>query len=104
MCPQLYFNSAVEVSAPEGYAIGTSDSLTDADWAEKMVISDNGTKVTSDFYLIDLTTGAITSVGTVTSSIDTVVPVTVSAFTANAVDAATKTDLMNEKFTKFVLV
>lgn len=98
---KLYFNSAVEVSAPEGYAIGTSDSLTDADWAEKMVISDNGTKVTSDFYLIDLTTGAITSVGTVTSSIDTVVPVTVSAFTANAVDAATKTDLMNEKFTKF---
>jgi len=98
---KLYFNSAVEVSAPEGYAIGTSDSLTDADWAKKMVISDNGTKVTSDFYLIDLTTGAITSVGTVTSSIDTVVPVTVSAFTANAVDAATKTDLMNEKFTKF---
>lgn len=98
---KLYFNSAVEVSAPEGYAIGTSDSLTDADWAEKMVISDNGTKVTSDFYLIDLTTGAITSVGTVTSSIDTVVPVTISAFTANAVDAATKTDLMNEKFTKF---
>lgn len=98
---KLYFNSVVEVAAPEGYAIGTSDSLTDADWAEKMVISDNGTKVTSDFYLIDLTTGAITSVGTVTSSIDTVVPVTVSAFTANAVDAATKTDLMNEKFTKF---
>lgn len=98
---KLYFNSVVEVSAPEGYAIGTSDSLTDADWAEKMVISDNGTKVTSDFYLIDLTTGAITSVGTVTSSIDTVVPVTISAFTANAVDAATKTDLMNEKFTKF---
>ena len=98
---KLYFNSAVEVSAPEGYAIGTSDSLTDADWAKKMVISDNGTKVTSDFYLIELTTGAITSVGTVTSSIDTVVPVTVSAFTANAVDAATKTDLMNEKFTKF---
>lgn len=98
---KLYFNSAVEVSAPEGYAIGTSDSLTDADWAKKMVISDNSTKVTSDFYLIDLTTGAITSVGTVTSSIDTVVPVTVSAFTANAVDAATKTDLMNEKFTKF---
>ena len=98
---KLYYNSVVEVAAPEGYAIGTSDSLTDADWAEKMVISDNGTKVTSDFYLIDLTTGAITSVGTVTSSIDTVVPVTVSAFTANAVDAATKTDLMNEKFTKF---
>lgn len=98
---KLYFNSVVEVAAPEGYAIGTSDSLTDADWAEKMVISDNGTKVTSDFYLIDLTTGAITSVGTVTASIDTVVPVTVSAFTANAVDAATKTDLMNEKFTKF---
>lgn len=98
---KLYFNSAVGVSAPEGYAIGTSDSLTDADWAKKMVISDNGTKVTSDFYLIDLTTGAITSVGTVTSPIDTVVPVTVSAFTANAVDAATKTDLMNEKFTKF---
>lgn len=98
---KLYFNSVVEVAAPEGYAIGTSDSLTDADWAKKMVISDNGTKVTSDFYLIDLTTGAITSVGTVTSSIDTVVPVTVSAFTANAVDAATKTDLMNEKFTKF---
>lgn len=98
---KLYFNSVVEVAAPEGYAIGTSDSLTDAEWAEKMVISDNGTKVTSDFYLIDLTTGAITSVGTVTSAIDTVAPATISAFTANAVDAATKTDLMNEKFTKF---
>ena len=98
---ELYFNSVVEVTAPEGYAIGTSDSLTDAEWAKKMVISDNGTKVTSNFYLIDLATGAITSVGTVTSSIDTVAPATISAFTANAVDAATKTDLMNEKFTKF---
>ena len=97
----LYFNSKVEVIAPKGYAIGTSDSLTDAEWAEKMVISANSEKVTSTYYLIDLKTGAITEMGTITTSVDTEAPVVASAFAADKVDSTNKTDLLNEKFVKF---
>ena len=97
----LYFNSEVEVIAPKGYAIGTSDSLTDAEWAEKMVISANSEKVTSTYYLIDLKTGAITEMGTITTSVDTEAPVVASAFAADKVDSTNKTDLLNEKFVKF---
>ena len=93
----LYFNSKVEVIAPKGYAIGTSDSLTDAEWAEKMVISANSEKVTSTYYLIDLKTGAITEMGTITTSVDTEAPVVASAFAADKVDSTNKTDLLNEK-------
>ena len=66
-----------------------------------MVISANSEKVTSTYYLIDLKTGAITEMGTITTSVDTEAPVVASAFAADKVDSTNKTDLLNEKFVKF---
>lgn len=97
----MWFVSSVEVTAPAGYAISTSDALTGNTWAEKMVISMNGSEVTTGYYLIDLATGAITDIGNVIAAIDTTTPVVNAAFVADKFDAENKTSLLNEAFTEF---
>lgn len=94
--------SDVTITPPEGYMISSSDTLDEDNvWGDTMTVAMTGSDVVSEFYLKDIETGAITSVGSKTVNIDKTLPVVTAVDVANSYDAESKVDIMNNKFSDF---
>lgn len=94
--------SDITITPPEGYVISSSDSLGDENvWGQTMVVSMTGTDVTSNFYLMDAETGAITTMGTKAVNIDKTLPVITAVDEAAEYNEEGKVDVYNTEFKSF---
>lgn len=94
--------SDVTITPPEGYLISSSDSLDDENiWGDNMTVTMTGSGVASEFYLKDIETGAITTVGSKSVNIDKTLPVITAVDVSNTYNAEGKVDIMNDKFSDF---
>lgn len=93
--------SDVNIKAPAGYSISSSDALEGNTWAAALVVSEVGKEVSSIYFLRNNETGAITTMGEKTVNIDKTAPSIVAVDVTNEYNSENKVNIFNNEFKPF---